>query len=917
MGNDVQKYKNLFESLQIGILYQDNKGKITEANRAAIKLTGLTKTQMERFTWNTGKWNAIRQNGKVLPDNEHPASISIKTGKKINNVVLGISYSKLSQNCWLSVNAVPEFRKGEKKPIGVHTTFRDISARIQSEINLKENNEKLRLAFEGKEEFRSLAEESPNMIFINQRGRIVYANKTCEKYTGYKREELFAENFNFMSLIAKEDIPLLKEKFKIHISGKNIPPYEYGLKSKHGKKLDVINSTKIILYKHQPAILGIVTDITERKRIEQDLRESEKRYRYLLNSQNDAVFLHPFNEQRFEKFTEINEIACERYGYSRKEFLELTALELTIDKDIKENDTPIRIKLLKQEGHLVFEMEHIKKSGKHFPVEISSNIIKIKNKQYTLSVIRDITARKRAEKALRKSEERFRNIFEAGQFGITIASPDYKFINANPAFCKMIGYTENELKEKTFADITKPSLIDDSIYKVKALTQGKIKQIKVEKEYVKKNGGVFLGSLISTVVFDENGKVLYYLAMIQDITARKMAGKKQKESLKRIKKINLELEKAKEKAEESDRLKTAFLANMSHEIRTPMNGIMGFSELLRNPDVVESDQQKYIDVIQQSGERMLNIINDLIDISKIEAGQMEIRLERTDLNQLLNSLYTFFKPETNNKNLELIVDINPSLKNIFVSTDKTKLTQILTNLIKNAIKYTDKGQISYGYFIKDENMEFYVKDTGIGIKPEIQDVIFERFRQADQSITKPYEGTGLGLSISKSFIEMLGGEIWLESAPEAGSSFYFSLPYKKVKSRQNMNIVRGPFETNPLLGKVILIAEDDETSFMFLKEVLVKSGIKTLRANNGLEAIDCVKKNPDINLVLMDIKMPVMNGFKATKKIKQLNPQMPVIVQTAFASLIDKQKSFEAGCDDYISKPINKDVLLEMFKKYI
>jgi CheY-like chemotaxis protein/nitrogen-specific signal transduction histidine kinase len=385
----------------------------------------------------------------------------------------------------------------------------------------------------------------------------------------------------------------------------------------------------------------------------------------------------------------------------------------------------------------------------------------------------------------------------------------------------------------------------------------------------------------------------------------------------RIQSINDELEAARTKAEESDHLKTAFLANMSHEIRTPMNGIMGFSELLRNDYLERSDQERYIDIIQQSGERMLNIINDLIDISKIEARQMEIRLEKTEVNILLESLFTFFKPETDKKKIELIQDPFPSIKTSLITTDKTKLTQILTNLIKNSIKYTKIGQINYGYSKKGGNLEFYVRDTGIGIKLEIQDKIFERFRQADLSATRPYEGAGLGLSISRSFVEMLGGKIWLESTPNEGSTFYFTIPLSKETSNEKVEAKdEFPEELN-LQNCNILLVEDDKTSLLLLQEVFSEPETKTLHARNGKEAIAMLEKYPEINLVLMDIKMPLMNGFDATRKIKQMRPDLPVIAQTAFASPLDKQKSLDAGCDDYISKPILKEKLLEIIRRHI
>ncbi len=773
----------------IAVFQIDDAGNIIDSNNQACNSLGYTSRELRKMkvwevdiTLSQKKWKEHRKKTRVLVNSTIESIHKRKDGTEFP-VEININYIEF-QNKGISFSLA-----------------KDISKRKKTEEDLRESEEK----------FRHLAEESPNMIFIYQNGKVVYANKTCVKYTKYKSEELTNDNFNFLSLIDKDSLEYVKSKLNEHGSGKNMPPYEYRLVSKTGDKLDVINSTKLILYKKKPAILGIVTDIS---------------------------------------------------------------------------------------------------------------------------------ARKKADTALHESEERFRRIFEEGQFGITIAGPDFKFTHANPAFCKMIGYTVEELRNKNYEDITKKNRTMGDIESVQALRKGKNNQIKIEKEYVKKNGEILWGSLISTVILDEKKNVQYYLAMIQDITERKnteKALKKQmneyyalndcykeqnkelKESLKRIQSFNDELETARAKAEESDHLKTAFLANMSHEIRTPMNGIMGFSELLRTNYLDKSDQERYIDIIQQSGERMLNIINDLIDISKIEAKQMEIRLVKTEVNTLLISLFTFFKPETENKQIELILDPFPSIKNSLIITDKTKLTQILTNLIKNSIKYTNAGQINFGYSLKGENLEFYIKDTGIGIESEIQDKIFERFRQADLSADRPYEGAGLGLSISKSFVEMLGGKIWLESAPNEGSTFYFTIP-NSVSGKvgiKNKTIATKILSSQNLKKSTILVAEDDDASLLFLQEVLLESETNTLHARNGEEAVQMIDTHPEISLVLMDIKMPLMNGFDATRKIKQMKPNLPVIAQTAFASPLDRQRSIEAGCDDYISKPINKDILLEIIKMYL
>lgn len=380
-----------------------------------------------------------------------------------------------------------------------------------------------------------------------------------------------------------------------------------------------------------------------------------------------------------------------------------------------------------------------------------------------------------------------------------------------------------------------------------------------------------------------------------------------------------ELENALKRAEESDRLKSAFLANVSHEIRTPMNGILGFADLLKAPNLIEKDKKEFLEIIEQSGNRMLETINDIIDISKIEAGQVVIEQKEIKLNKELNEIYHFFKFEAEQKEIKLSFQpAFPDNRDIII-TDKKMLTGIIINLVKNAIKFTERGRIEYGYTVKKKMLEFFVKDTGIGIAEDNQKFIFNRFAQEEQGLKKQFEGSGLGLSISKAYTNMLGGEIRVESEPTKGSQFYFTIPLKLVEN----SIYFPDFDKDEkyIMPKKIniLIAEDEDITFTFLSIVLSKFTNKFLRAISGKEAIDILKDNPDIDLILMDIRMPEMDGYEATRKIRTFNKDVFIIVQTAYAFTDDKIKAFEAGANDFISKPIKKDMLFSklslLFKK--
>lgn len=375
--------------------------------------------------------------------------------------------------------------------------------------------------------------------------------------------------------------------------------------------------------------------------------------------------------------------------------------------------------------------------------------------------------------------------------------------------------------------------------------------------------------------------------------------------------------KAKEKAEESNQLKSAFLANMSHEIRTPMNGIIGFSELLKEPKLSVKDQRNYLEIIEKSGKRMLNIINDIIDISKVESGQMSIIKSPTDINELVNYINTFFKPLAADKKIQLILNKPKANEELIINTDKEKIYAILTNLINNAIKYSNKGTIEFGYIIKKEFIEFYIKDQGIGIHSSKHDVIFERFVRDNDSNRMAIQGAGLGLPISKAYIEMLGGKIWIDSELKKGTTVYFTLPYKLSDHKDNISSSTSKKQEGNTLKKLkVLIAEDDKISELLITKLLNKFSRKIIIARNGKEAIEKCKMHQDIDIALMDIKMPEIDGYKAVSEIRKFNKDLIIIAQTANALNNDKAKLLNAGFNEYISKPIEKNSLTNVINKY-
>lgn len=476
----------------------------------------------------------------------------------------------------------------------------------------------------------------------------------------------------------------------------------------------------------------------------------------------------------------------------------------------------------------------------------------------------------------------------------------------NPAGENITGYSKEEIIGKNWWTLLYPDK-EYELIKRKFLNFPEEKV--TELTLIRKNGEKREIVWNSFTKRDNQNNILEIIGFGNDITTQNQ--------------IEKELIKAKDKAEESDRLKSAFLANLSHEIRTPMNGILGFAQLLKEPELTGQTQQQYISIIEKSGDRMLNIINDIVTISKIESEQVEVNIQESNVNEQIEYIYNFFKPEIEQKGLQISFQCPLPWSEAIINTDIKKIHTILTNLVKNAIKFTEKGSIELGYIIKKETettvLEFYVQDTGIGIPQERQEAIFDRFTKSDISDKMALQGAGLGLSISKALVEILGGKLRMESKQEHGSTFYFTTPYNPKPTTKNdhhnlISTINNEIRINSLKA---LIVEDDKTSDLLASTILKKICYEILHAKTGIEAIKICKNNPDLNLILMDIKIPDINGYEATRQIRQFNKNIIILAQTAFAQTYDRKKAIESGCNDYISKPLNKKKLIELITKYL
>jgi PAS domain S-box-containing protein len=493
--------------------------------------------------------------------------------------------------------------------------------------------------------------------------------------------------------------------------------------------------------------------------------------------------------------------------------------------------------------------------------------------------------RDQAEKNLRYNEYKYREMTEQLPQSVFEADINGHITYVNRTFTVLVGYSKSE---------TIGNLKLYQLFKCDQIEQFFNSQDfqNFECQVFRANGELFPATLYISGIMKLN-KMTGIRGVIIDNTEKQ-------------KYIN-ELEEARNKAEESDRLKSAFLANMSHEIRTPMNAIIGFSDLLSRKEYSEKINQEYIEHIKSSGKHLLKLIDDILDIARIEAGELKISNAPVNINKMLDELKSWFDNiiMKNDKPIEIIIH-KGSNDDIFVITDSLRLNQVLANLIGNAVKFTKSGFIEFGYDIFGEQIQFYVKDTGIGIPEKQHKLVFERFKQF---ISPIYGGTGLGLAITRSIVHLLNGDIWFTSKEGKGSTFYFTIPAEFAIKQEQMKNIKMKNTTAQLSGYRVLIAEDNDLSYHLLYQYLKNSGAKLFRAKSGKEAIAMSRKN--IGLVLMDMQMPGMDGYDATRAIKLTNSKIKIIAQTASVMESDKERCFRAGCDAYLQKPIIRDQLLD------
>ena len=619
-------------------------------------------------------------------------------------------------------------------------------------------------------------------------------------------------------------------------------------------------------------------------------------------------------------FIEVNHAFCDKLGFTHEEVIGKPVQDILKLEEIIEG--PVLAKL-KAKGFIRSEETTIcSRNDICIHVLLSAEVITLGKKKYNFTTAVDISDRINAEeklttayekknqlnKELMSSREEVKRLLTAvEQSANVIVITDLLGVieYVNPKFTQTTGYEKQEVlgkKPSVLNARTQPAAMYKELWET--ISSGEIWKGEFHNKTLFDD--YYWESAIISPVKNEQGQITHYIGIKEDITEKK--------------KLIAELVQAKEDAEESERVKSSFLANMSHEIRTPINGILGFTELLHNTGLMEEESKQFLGIIERSGLRMLGIINNLIDFSKVETSQIKVQQREYNLKEQLDYLYSFYKPEMERKGLALQLVNNLSIQDVVVYSDQEKIYAILTNLIDNAMKFTHEGEVEVSCSRKNGSIAFCVRDTGIGIPKSRQKLIFDRFVQVDLEDKIETNGAGLGLAIAKAYVDVLGGEIWVESVEEQGSSFYFDLPLKKPEINRDIawiGNVRTEENQNTLPKLKILIAEDNKISFLLLQNMLKDIAKEIILATNGLEAITLFKENRDVDLVLMDIKMPKINGYQVVRAIREIDEQVVIIAQTAYAFADDKQKAINVGCNDYVSKPIDRDELLISIKEQI
>jgi len=709
---------------------------------------------------------------------------------------------------------------------------------------------------------------------------------------------------------------------------------------KDGQAVPVVKKAKSVKIGNEFFYVQFITDLTEQEKKEKELKEiigekvvaetkaknESNKFEELFEGVSEAIFVVDFDGNMIR----INHNACEQLGYSREELLSMNIREI-IPPELK-GELKNKFEDLAEKEQIVFESVHVTKQGIRIPVEVYINIVEFDGKKMALGSTRDITIRKRfqeqlveAKKATEHNEAELKTIFNKVPSTIIIYDENSRVQRINEKGRKKFNIGAKEVKDQLLGEVLRCSHLlsgkencglNENCLNC-PLKNYMEETIKTGKEISKKEISIDLRGngkeetktmLLSTAILKSNGSRTY-IAALDDITERK--------------KMEVELISAKEKAEVSEKLKTAFLNNISHEIRTPLNGLLGFLDFFEGDisEFSEEERKHFVKIMRKSGDRLINTVTDIVEASKLDSGIVDLSKNSFSLKNTIENLCSEITEKYEDHPVEFSCHIDETLENCQFETDESKLIRVIKHLIGNAFKFTKEGSVSLE--IKPENGEilFNVSDTGIGISGEDLEVIFNPFRQADINLSRAFDGNGLGLTIAGKLVKFLGSELKVLSEKDKGSSFYFSL--SGITGKDEMNIQEPLHQTSDVSslqdfsGKTILIAEDDDVNYLFLEAVLSSKGCNLIHAKNGKEAVELFHSHPEIDLIIMDLKMPVMTGIEATLNIREGNKEIPVIAHSAYVMNNEKEQSLAAGCNDYLPKPVKPAELLKTAGRYL
>lgn len=853
------KYRAIFENTGTATLIVDESRSILMANHESFRTTGYTPEELKGQNWT--RFVAPESLAEMIKNHEL-SRINPDLAPRKYEVKL-VNKAGQTRTAMLDVAMIP----GTGHSI---VSMLDITELRETEKKVSERDEQYKVLFN---------QNNSVMLLIDPTdGKIIDANEAACSFYGYLYEKLTSMKISDINTLPEERIKL--EMSLAKQKGKNRFLFDHRLSNGTIKPVEVYSSP--VTLRGKKYLYSIVHDSSERVASERKIKtliraiEQSPYATIITDAEGNIEFVN-------EKFTS---------------FIQYTLSELSGRKPIIFNPGHLRKidfdnmwATIRSGSQWTGEFLNRKKDGTMFWEEVT--ISAIHNNDGSISnyilVMADITDKKKAELQIRLLSQSVNQ----SPVSVMITDKDGNLEYVNPKFEENTGYKAEEILGQN-PRFLKSGEHPAEFYKEfwDTILEGKI--WKGEFKNKRKNGELYWDESIVSPIHDENNNITQFVAVQQDITEKK--------------KLLDDLKEALEKAQESNRLKTAFLHNISHEIRTPMNAIVGFSHLLGDPATDQESKSMYIEAIQNSANHLLSIITDIVNISSIEAKIIKANNGQVNVNSVIRTLYNQFSVKAKEKGLSFSFKTALNDNDAVINTDGTKLTQIISNLLNNALKFTSEGEITYGYTLEGQFLEFYVSDTGIGIPMEEHVKIFEAFYQVDNKLERLYEGTGLGLAICKAYTGLLGGEIWVESKPDAGSVFRFTLPYKPSHiGLHQSDTLKVPEKTIASTNKTILVAEDEDNSYMYLEILLRKAGYKVIRASDGKEAVDLCRSLKEIDLVLMDVKMPVMDGYEATRQIRQFRPHLPVIAQTAYAS--DREKAVANGCSGFISKPINPSEL--------